>query len=446
MIWVENQEEVREVVRVARTHRVPIIPFGAGTSLEGHINAPRGGPVARLLAHEPGARRQRARPRLRGGARRLAQAAQRLSARHGPVLPRRPRRRGGDHRRHGLHARLRHHRRALRHHARERAEPHRRDGRRLGRQDGAARAQVRRRLRPDAAAGRLGGHARHHHRGHRAPLRHPRDDPLRRVPVRDAGRRLQRRDPVDPAGARRRPHGAAGPAADPRRQHPRQARPGGEADAVPRVPRHRGRRARPGRAVQGRSPRARARSASTGPRRRRTAAGCGRPGTKPTGPSRPRGPARTRFATDVCVPISRLAECVVETQKDIEALGPHRADRRPRRRRQLPHLAGVRPQQPQGDGGGRDLPRAPDRARHRHGRHLHRRARRRPGQGQVPRRPSWATASPSCARSRPRWTRWTFSIRARSFCLRERCAGSPLPILLQHGESDCLGSQVLWHE
>ena len=43
VIWVESQEEVIEVVRVARTHRVPLIPFGAGTSLEGHINAPRGG-------------------------------------------------------------------------------------------------------------------------------------------------------------------------------------------------------------------------------------------------------------------------------------------------------------------------------------------------------------------------------------------------------------------
>jgi D-lactate dehydrogenase (cytochrome) len=43
VIWVETQEEVCDVVRVAATHRVPIIPFGAGTSLEGHINAPRGG-------------------------------------------------------------------------------------------------------------------------------------------------------------------------------------------------------------------------------------------------------------------------------------------------------------------------------------------------------------------------------------------------------------------
>jgi len=43
VIWVERAEEVVSVVEVARTHRVPIIPYGAGTSLEGHINAPRGG-------------------------------------------------------------------------------------------------------------------------------------------------------------------------------------------------------------------------------------------------------------------------------------------------------------------------------------------------------------------------------------------------------------------
>ncbi len=42
-VWVETAEEVRTVVEVARTHRVPIVPFGAGTSLEGHINAPEGG-------------------------------------------------------------------------------------------------------------------------------------------------------------------------------------------------------------------------------------------------------------------------------------------------------------------------------------------------------------------------------------------------------------------
>ena len=43
VVWVENAEEVKVIVDVARTHRVPIVPFGAGTSLEGHINAPQGG-------------------------------------------------------------------------------------------------------------------------------------------------------------------------------------------------------------------------------------------------------------------------------------------------------------------------------------------------------------------------------------------------------------------
>jgi D-lactate dehydrogenase (cytochrome) len=43
VIWVESTDEVRRIVDVARAHGVPIIPFGAGTSLEGHVNAPQGG-------------------------------------------------------------------------------------------------------------------------------------------------------------------------------------------------------------------------------------------------------------------------------------------------------------------------------------------------------------------------------------------------------------------
>ena len=52
--WIENQppdavifaqttEEVSEIVKIAARHKVPVIPFGTGTSLEGHVNAPMGG-------------------------------------------------------------------------------------------------------------------------------------------------------------------------------------------------------------------------------------------------------------------------------------------------------------------------------------------------------------------------------------------------------------------
>ncbi len=43
VVWVNTTEEVADIVRIARDYRVPIIPFGAGTSLEGHVNAPIGG-------------------------------------------------------------------------------------------------------------------------------------------------------------------------------------------------------------------------------------------------------------------------------------------------------------------------------------------------------------------------------------------------------------------
>ena len=43
VVWPENTAEVAEIVAVAARYRVPIIPFGAGTSLEGQVNAPLGG-------------------------------------------------------------------------------------------------------------------------------------------------------------------------------------------------------------------------------------------------------------------------------------------------------------------------------------------------------------------------------------------------------------------
>ncbi|WP_127598984.1 FAD-binding oxidoreductase [Nitratireductor alexandrii] len=43
VVFVHSTPEVQEVVRLCATYRVPVIPFGTGTSLEGHVNAPGGG-------------------------------------------------------------------------------------------------------------------------------------------------------------------------------------------------------------------------------------------------------------------------------------------------------------------------------------------------------------------------------------------------------------------
>jgi D-lactate dehydrogenase (cytochrome) len=43
VLFAETTEEVAEAVKACAAARVPVIAFGAGTSLEGHLNAPRGG-------------------------------------------------------------------------------------------------------------------------------------------------------------------------------------------------------------------------------------------------------------------------------------------------------------------------------------------------------------------------------------------------------------------
>ncbi len=43
VVFPESTEETAEVVRLCAAHRTPIVPFGTGTSLEGHVHAVRGG-------------------------------------------------------------------------------------------------------------------------------------------------------------------------------------------------------------------------------------------------------------------------------------------------------------------------------------------------------------------------------------------------------------------
>ena len=43
VVFPETTEEVRDIVNICRRHKTPMIPFGVGTSLEGHVLANRGG-------------------------------------------------------------------------------------------------------------------------------------------------------------------------------------------------------------------------------------------------------------------------------------------------------------------------------------------------------------------------------------------------------------------
>ncbi len=43
VVFPQSTQDVQQIVRICADKRVPVIPFGTGTSLEGHINAPLGG-------------------------------------------------------------------------------------------------------------------------------------------------------------------------------------------------------------------------------------------------------------------------------------------------------------------------------------------------------------------------------------------------------------------
>src|SRR5579885_6845 len=43
VVYAASTEDVQDTVRICAEHKMPVIPFGTGTSLEGHVNAPFGG-------------------------------------------------------------------------------------------------------------------------------------------------------------------------------------------------------------------------------------------------------------------------------------------------------------------------------------------------------------------------------------------------------------------
>src|SRR5260370_1009028 len=43
VVFAETKDDVIDAVKLCAEHDAPIVPFGAGTSLEGHVNAPHGG-------------------------------------------------------------------------------------------------------------------------------------------------------------------------------------------------------------------------------------------------------------------------------------------------------------------------------------------------------------------------------------------------------------------
>ena len=193
VVFCESTDDVAAVVKLADQYAVPVIPFGVGSSLEGHLLAVQGGVsidlsrMNRVLAVNA----EDLTVSVEAGVTR--DAGQRRDPPHRPLLPDRPGRRRLD-RRHVRDARQRHQRGPLRHDARERPGPDGRHRQRRGDPHRHPGAQVLGRLRPDAAHRRQRGHARRDDRDHLArSIRCPRRCRPRPAPSHRSTRRCERR-------------------------------------------------------------------------------------------------------------------------------------------------------------------------------------------------------------------------------------------------------------
>ena len=382
VVFPQTTEEVQEIVRLCAAERVPVIAFGTGTSLEGQVNAPHGGicldfrDMNRVLAvHaedldcvvEPGITRKQLNEHLRD---------------QGVFFPIDP---GADASLGGMAATRASGTNAVRYGTMK-------DNvlsLKVVLANGEVMTTARRAkkivvgLRPHAPDRRLGRHARHHHRTDAAAYRHSGGDLLGHLPVSLGRGGLQRHDPDHPdrhsGGADRAARCAAGA------RRPISIR----SSRLPETPmlfvEFHGTEA--GVAEQ---------SQRFGEIAQEFGGGPFDWATKAEDRSRlwqarhdaywaQRGlrPGAEALATDVCVPISRLAECVTETQRDIaesKLLAPivgHVGDGNF-------HVGLLVDHERRGGGRARrGIPRTPGRAGAGDGRHLHRRARRRPGQDEI---------------------------------------------------------------